>query len=365
MRITTPLASLLAAGLFTTACGGPPEKSGDKKVAKADKKADKKTDKKADKKTDKKADDKAEKKADAKAKTPEQEKAERLAKNKERLAKFETAAAEEAKRFDDTLKAEIKNLLEAKHKDLGSAITAAMAGKHRKPGNSDRDQYRHPAETLAFFGLKPDASVVEFGGAGWYTEILAPVLAKSGKLAVTSGDPNGPLEDGSTVYAKRSQLFLSKSPELYGKVETRIRKGDAPPELGAAGTVDLVLATREMHGWHEDGALAKNVAAVFAALKPGGVFGVVQHRAKEGDDPKAAADKGRLPEAWLIKQVEAAGFKLEAKSDVNANPKDTKDHPEGVWTLPPSLALKDKDKAKYTAIGESDRMTLKFVKPPG
>lgn len=355
MRTINLLAPLLALGLLAPGC----DSQGDK----ADNKADTKKDDAQAKAGDKaKADDK---KADgeAKAKTPEEEKAEKIAKNKERLAKVEATAAEEAKRWDDALKAEAKALVEANHKDVKSALAAALAGKHRTPGNSDRDAFRHPVETLEFFGLQPNSQVIEYGsGAGWYTEVLAPVLAKAGKLTVTGADPNGPIEEGSTIYGKRTELFLAKSPELFGKVETKIQKGDTP-DLGDDGSADLVIAFREMHGWYGRDAFDKNVAAVFKVLKPGGVFGVVQHRANDGEDPKATSEKGRLPEDWVIKQVEAAGFKLEAKSDINANPKDTKDQPGGVWDLPPSLSGDEKDKEKYAAVGESDRMTLKFVKP--
>jgi predicted methyltransferase len=245
-----------------------------------------------------------------------------------------------------------------------AAIEAALKGTYRTPADVARDKYRHPVATLDFFGFKPTMTVIDIGpGEGYYTELLAPVLAKKGHyIATQGGDPNGPAEKRSTFYAQEYKGFLDKAPELYGKVETVIVDGKAP-SLGKDGSVDMVLAMRELHGMENNGTMDKWVAEVFRALKPGGVFGVEEHRAPADADPVASAKKGYLPEKWVIDQVEAAGFKLAGKSEINANPKDTKDYSEGVWALPPSFKNGEKDHDKYAAIGESDRMTLKFVKP--
>jgi predicted methyltransferase len=205
-------------------------------------------------------------------------------------------------------------------------------------------------------------TVLEFGpGEGWYTTLLAPVLAKKGKLLVTNTDPKGPADERSTFYGQRFQGFLETSPELYGKVETVLIDGKAP-KLPQHGTVDLVILFRELHGMVQNDRTSGWLEALREALKPGGVLVVEQHRAKPDAVPEESAKKGYLPEKWVIATIEAAGFKLAGRSELNANPKDTKDYAEGVWTLPPSYRLGDTDRAKYAAIGESDRMTLKFTK---
>lgn len=279
------------------------------------------------------------------------------------MAAMEAAAKKEAERFDAALRAEGKALAEASYPTMKAALTAAMKSRHRTPGDSDRDAFRHPIETLDFFGVKPTSTVLELGaGGGWYTELLAPALAKKGKLVVTGPDHAGPDTKRATLYGKRLRRFLDKAPELYGKVEVIVLDPE-DPKLPLDGTIDVIVAIREVHGWHGRGKLDAYLAQALKALKPGGVFGVVAHRAKPDANPDESVKKGYLPEPWLIKKVEAAGFKLAGKSEVNANPKDTKDYPEGVWTLPPSFELGDKDREKYAAIGESDRMTLKFTKP--
>ncbi len=278
-------------------------------------------------------------------------------------AKMEADMKAESERWTPEIRAEAKKLAETKHASLKSALEAALKGKHRKPGNADRDKYRHPVETLTFFGMTPKMTVVEWGpGEGWYTELLAPTLAAQGKLIVTTSDPNGPPDQRSTFYGERLKRFLDHSPELYGKVDRIVADG-RNPKLGIDGKADLVLVNRAMHGMHRDKLLPGFLAEVYKALKPGGVLGVEQHRAKPDANPDEVAKQGYLPEAFVVKTVEAAGFKLAGSSEVNANPKDTKDYPEGVWALPPTLRNKDKDRQKYIDIGESDRMTLKFVKP--
>ena len=244
-------------------------------------------------------------------------------------------------------------------------IKAALAGAHRTPKETPRDTYRHPLETLTFFGLKDDMTVVELSpGGGWFTAVLAPVLAEKGKLVVVGGDPNGPTNAEGTNNAKKLQERFAAHPEAFGKVETRIVREKEEPVLGAPASADMVLTFRNFHNWVESGEDRKMLAAIHAVLKPGGVLGVTDHRAREGApvDAKTVGDTGYIPEAFVVKTIEAAGFKLAGKSEVNANPKDTKDYPKGVWTLPPTYELGDTDRAKYEAIGESDRMTLRFVK---
>jgi predicted methyltransferase len=237
------------------------------------------------------------------------------------------------------------------------ALMAVINGPQRSAEHKARDRYRHPAETLTFFGLKPDMTVVElwpFGG--WYTEILVPYVKDHGKYygANVASDVKGL---GRYRAAFENKLASDKS--LYGDViETDL--GPSDTAIAPAGSADMVLTFRNIHNWDAAGMTDHVFKEVYAALKPGGIFGVVEHRAKPGMEDK---EPGYTSEDRAIKQIEAAGFKLVAKSEINANPKDTKDHPAGVWTLPPDFRLGDKDRDKYAAIGESDRFTLKFVKP--
>ncbi len=238
--------------------------------------------------------------------------------------------------------------------ETAAKLTAALAGAHRADKNRDRDVYRHPQQTLSFFGLKDNMTVIELApGGGWYTEVLAPVLKDHGKLVLTSGDP------ATNKGAKEFQDRLAKTPDVFGKVEYVVWGPPAKLELGAANSADLVVTFRSLHGWVGGKTADKVFKAVFDVLKPGGVLGLVEHRANPGMDSKT----GYVEESVAIELATAAGFKLDQKSEVNANPKDTKDYADGVWTLPPTLRQGDKDKEKYLAIGESDRMTLRFVKP--
>jgi predicted methyltransferase len=279
------------------------------------------------------------------------------------------AAAEqiaELARWTPELHAAVKPLAEKAYPTGHAAMLAVVAGKHRRPASPERDHDRHPVETFDFYGLQPNMTVLEFApGEAWFTELLAPALAKRGKLICTSTDPNGPKEERTTFYGQRFKDFLSRSPEVFGKVETLIIQPTAP-KLGLEGTVDMVLMMRALHGVVNAGKLDVWLGEAYKALKPKGILAVEQHRAPADAKPEESAKNGYLPEAWVIERIEAAGFKLVAKSEINANPKDTKDHPEGVWTLPPTYRLGDTDHAKYAAIGESDRMTLRFVKvtPP-
>lgn len=286
--------------------------------------------------------------------------AERVA---QRVSEFERDHAEEMKRWNEEMSAAAAKLAKTRFKNPRAALVAILASEHRKPSDRERDKYRHPLDTLLFFGIKQNMTVVEVGsGGGWYTDILAPFLAPKGKLVAVTYDPEGADDSMRTAYGKRFAMFLARSPELYGKVEAVYVNPPEDIELGAPGSADMALAIREMHGWQRNGAMDAYLAAVHAVLKNGGTFGVVQHRAPKGSDPEATAEKGYLPQDWLVDKVESAGFKLVKSSEINANPKDTKDYAEGVWTLPPNLRLGETDRDKYMAIGESDRMTLKFVK---
>jgi len=231
-------------------------------------------------------------------------------------------------------------------------LKAAVAADNRLVGNVARDAARHPYETLSFFGIKPTDTVVELApGGGWYTEILAPYLRESGQLYAA---------DGGSVRFKAKMESMG----VYSKVKiTTFDANKGLLDIAPAGTADVVLTFRNVHNWRKAGQAQGMFQGFFKVLKPGGVLGVEEHRlpASRPQDPKAAS--GYVHEAVVIKFAENAGFKLAGRSEVNANPKDTADHPDGVWTLPPTYALKDKDRAKYQAIGESDRMTLKFVKP--
>ncbi|HWB81301.1 MAG TPA: hypothetical protein VG755_40340 [Nannocystaceae bacterium] len=278
------------------------------------------------------------------------------------MKELEDASAKEAARWTPEMRAEVVKLTSTKWPNAKKGLTVALAGSYRMPGNKERDKDRHPVKTMEVFGLRPDMRVFEVGpGAGWWTELLAVVLAQKGKLVIAGFDAKS--DDLRVAYNGRAQeLKFGNAPELYGKLEL-LPGSPGNYNFGEPDSLDMVLNMRMTHNLVNSGNLEKFLGAAFIALKPGGVLAIEQHRAAEGADPKTSSEKGYVPEKWLIEQVEAAGFKLEKKSEVNANPKDTKDYPQGVWTLPPSFAEGDKDKAKYEAIGESDRMTLKFVKP--
>lgn len=295
--------------------------------------------------------------------TPEEKKKAEEAKKLETEWKaLEQKHATEVARLTPEIRASAKALADKAYPTTRAGVSAALGGKHRAAGNAERDAQRHPVETLEFFGLKPTHAVLEYGpGEGWYTELLAPALASKGKLFVTMSDPNGPRTERPTLYGTRTKLFLERLPEVYAKIAPLLVDAKAP-KLGADASLDAVLLIRGAHGMHNNKMLAAWLAEFHRALKPKGLLGVEQHRAAPDQNPDESSKKGYLPEPWLVAQIEAAGFKLQAKSELNANPKDTKDHPEGVWTLPPTLRLGEVDKAKYVAIGESDRMTLRFVK---
>ena len=248
-----------------------------------------------------------------------------------------------------------------------AALDAAMGGEHRSAENRARDVYRHPKETLTFFGFRSDMTVVEvWPGGGWYTELLAPVLKERGKLYAAQYGVNPPFAYQRQYFGE----FMSKigtTPDLYRDVT--VTALDFPYELriAPAGSADLVVTFRNVHNWAGEGygqdATRLGYRAMFDALKPGGVLGVVDHRWPDPKTEDPSAANGYVSEQRVIADAEKAGFRFVGRSDINSNPKDTHNHPEGVWTLPPSLALGDTDREKYLAIGESDRMTLKFIKP--
>jgi predicted methyltransferase len=281
----------------------------------------------------------------------------------EAIKELEAELATERERWTEAVVTAVKTLAATDHANAKDALTALLASPHRKPEHVARDAHRHPLETLQFFGVALDTHVVEMGvGRGWYTEILAPLVAKNGHFVGGAYDPEGPLDSMRTVYAMRQKAFFGNSEELYGKAKT-FDLGAEELVIGEADSADVVLAIREMHNWQRRDSLDAKLKAIVSVLKPGGTFGVVQHRAKADAKAEESAELGYLPEAWVIAKVEAAGLKLVEKSEINANEEDTKDYEDGVWTLPPSLSKDDTDRAKYEAIGESDRMTLRFEKP--
>jgi predicted methyltransferase len=244
-----------------------------------------------------------------------------------------------------------------------TALQQILNGKHRSADNKHRDQYRHPEQTLAFFDVKDDMTVVEvWPGKAWYTEILAPYLRDNGKLYAAHFSPENPeayFKDSLKTYLDK----LHKQPKLYDKVEVTVLQPPKEVQIAPDGSADRVLTFRNVHNWMNHDQAAAVFNAMFKALKPGGILGIVEHRGspKKPQDPKAVS--GYVTEDYVISLARKAGFEFLAKSEINANPKDTKNYPEGVWSLPPTLKLKDKDKQKYLEIGESDRMTIKFMKP--
>ncbi|HEY2401231.1 MAG TPA: hypothetical protein VGI23_12820 [Steroidobacteraceae bacterium] len=243
-----------------------------------------------------------------------------------------------------------------------AALDNILAGSQRSAENSARDRYRHPKETLLFFGIRPEMKVLEvWPEPGWYTEIIAPLVRERGKhfAAVIAPDP-----DSKYVTGRLSdyQQKLAAKPDIYGAVAVVTLPTDGS-DVVPAGTLDMVVTFRNIHNWMARDSAGQVFATLYRALKPGGVLGVVEHRGNAAmtQDPKAKS--GYVNEDYAIRLIEGQGFRLVGESQVNANPKDTKDYEQGVWTLPPSYRLGDKDRQKYADIGESDRFTLKFEKP--
>jgi predicted methyltransferase len=243
-----------------------------------------------------------------------------------------------------------------------AAIRAAVANPARLDSEKPRDKYRHPAETLSFFGIAPDQTVIEYSpGGGWYTRILMPLLADRGHYIAVVGNNPREIESARKLIAP-----------LPGSAKAAVNGFDvASATIAKPNSVDRVLTFRNVHnllmpedGGAKDGSVARAFfRAAYKALKPGGVLGVVDHRLPEKADSAREQTSGYVKRSTVIRLAAEAGFRLAAESEINANPRDTADWPNGVWTLPPTLSQKDQDRAKYLAIGESDRMTLRFVKP--
>jgi predicted methyltransferase len=244
-----------------------------------------------------------------------------------------------------------------------SALQALVNGSQRGEANRVRDPYRHPLEVLTFFGVGDNASVVEIlpGASGYWTEILGPYLKAHGRYIAANGDK----DSASAEVQKDNAGFAAKvaaDPADYDKVETT-EFHPGVKELAPAGTADFVLTFRNIHNWMTAGTADQAFTTFFKALKPGGILGVEEHRASADQPQDPLAKSGYVRQDFAIALAEKAGFKFVGASEVNANPRDTKDYPAGVWTLPPTYRLKDQDRQKYAAIGESDRFVLKFVKP--
>ena len=235
-------------------------------------------------------------------------------------------------------------------------ITAAVSATQRSTANRQRDAYRHPAETLAFFGVKPTDTLVEFSpGGGWYTEILAPLVKGKGRYVALV----------NTRGLESTQKMLTAKQAWFGAAQVATLDGATGTSTIPAGSADVVLTFRNVHNllMNDDPAVAARAFKAFhSMLKPGGTLGVVDHRLPETMDTALEKKSGYIKRSTVVRLAEEAGFRLAGESQVNANAKDTHDHAGGVWTLPPTFALKDVDRAKYAAIGESDRFTLKFVK---
>lgn len=242
----------------------------------------------------------------------------------------------------------------------GASLDAILASDLRT--GKERDASRHPKQTLAFFGVTPQKKVMEiWPGSGWYSQILVPYVGAMGNLSVTNY-----MEGVGNEYAqKRTTAYNTWLGEATDGSKVKVVPVNPPDvlSLGEDNSYDVVLTFRNIHNWMKGGFDREIYAQAFRTLKPGGIFGVVEHRGAEGTTREDSIKSGYVPQDVVIKDIEAAGFKLVATSEINANPKDTKDYEMGVWTLPPSLKMGDTDRAKYEAIGESDRMTLKFMKP--
>ncbi len=247
----------------------------------------------------------------------------------------------------------------------GTSLAAAAQGARRSDENKARNIFRHPVETLEFFGIKHDMTVVEVApGGGWYTEVIAPYLRDEGKFIAGHWDPDTyiePLRDAVKAY----QDMLAAHPEIYDKVEMAVLAYPVNMEFVPPESVDAVLTFRNIHSWTRRDVHDDMFEAMYTALKPGGILGVVEHRGNPDIQQDSKALSGYVNQDYAIAMIEKAGFVLEATSEINANPKDRKDYEIGVWALPPTLRDGDKNRAEYLAIGESDRFTLRFRKPAG
>ncbi len=253
-------------------------------------------------------------------------------------------------------------LLQVMPLQANERLDAVLADPARPDANKQRDEYRNPAETLAFFGIEPDMTVVEISpGGGWYTEILGPYLAGEGRLIGAQADLES--EHTPDFYHDIVAIYMDRiaDTERFGEIEVIPFDPPRKIRLGEPGTADMVVTFRNAHGWERAGVFGEVLDAAHEVLKRDGVFGLVQHRLPEdGDDSEYT---GYLKQSRVVAMAESHGFRLVEASEINANPADSADHPQGVWSLPPSLRqVPEEEREKYLAIGESDRMTLKFVK---
>ncbi len=241
-----------------------------------------------------------------------------------------------------------------------SALAAAISSPTRTPPNTARDKYRHPAAALTFFGLRPTLSVIEIQpGAGYWTEILAPYLKPRGTYTVAIPPPP-PAEPRAALATRRYLQKLQNDPADYAQVIVTGLTDGIP--IAAPNSADLILSFRNLHDWMADDTAAEKLALIHAALKPGGIFGIEDHRGLSTAPQDPRAKSGYVREDYAKALITSAGFRLAAESPIGNNPRDTKDYPKGVWTLPPTLAMGEENRAKYLAIGESDRWTMKFIK---
>jgi len=251
----------------------------------------------------------------------------------------------------------------AEQQGIDALLQAAIAKDHRTSAYVARDKFRHPGETLSFFGVKPDMTVVEiWPGGGWYTEILAPYLRDKGQLYAA----HFPVQTEVAFFKRFRQRFVDKLgavPEVYDRVVISEFHPPSAVSAGPQAAADRVLTFRNVHNWMKAGYAPEAFKTFASLLKPGGILGVVEHRAKPGTSEADMIESGYVTEAYVIELAQAAGLVLDGRAEINANVKDTANHPAGVWSLPPSLRLKEQGRDKYLAIGESDRMTLRFRKP--
>jgi predicted methyltransferase len=245
------------------------------------------------------------------------------------------------------------------------SLDAAIAAPYRGDKAQARDVYRHPKETLEFFGLTPTQSVLEIApGGGWYTDILGPYLRDRGTLYEAQYlPPQAALPDGEAKGNASFEHKLATTPAVYGTVIVGTLRSGQFSGLPQGLQVDRVLTFRNIHNWIEDGQIDANFRAFYSVLKPGGVLGVEEHRATPGTSLQQMIDTGYVTEAYVIEHAQSAGFRLAGSSEINSNPRDTKDYAHGVWSLPPTYRGGAVDRERLAAIGESDRMTLRFVKP--
>lgn len=252
--------------------------------------------------------------------------------------------------------------------DASAAISAAVASPQRSDADRDRDRYRHPVDTLAFFGIRPAMQVVEiWPGGGWYSRVLAPLLTTpliAAHFPVTAAPGS---DQRRAAYFARSRAAYAEQVANPGSPLAGVSLAEFDPSQGllsvAPASADALLTFRNVHNWLVGDAEQRAFELFYTALRPGGVLGVVEHRAIAGTSREAMASSGYMTEAYVVELAERAGFVLEARSEINANPLDDRDHPAGVWTLPPNLRLGERERDTYLAVGESDRMTLRFRKP--